>query len=301
MVAVEILVRCSDGVEMRGMSWWMLAAVVAGGGWGVAETQAAEPGKPARMLMITDSQGYRHGPVTRDKERLAPAEVAMIQLGTSTGLFTVDCSQSAKEDFTKANLANYDLVMFYTTGNLGVAQDDLDYFFKEWLTKKGHGFIGAHSAADTYGDYQPYWDMVGGTFNGHPWNAGDTVTITVHDTAHPAMKPFGAEFQIKDEIYQYKNWQPEKVRVLMSLSMEKTPLKKPYHVPVAWVKQYGEGRVFFTNLGHNNETWADKRMMASMTGGIRWILGYDAGDATPNPELSKAEEEKAKKAAGDAK
>lgn len=261
----------------------------------------AEPKKPARMLMITDSQGYRHGPVTRDKERLAPAEVAMIQLGTSTGLFTVDCSQSAKDDLTKANLANYDLVMFYTTGNLGVVQEDLDYFFKEWLPAKGHGFIGAHSAADTYGDYEPYWDMVGGTFNGHPWNAGDTVTITVHDTAHPAMKPFGAEFQIKDEIYQYKNWQPEKVRVLMSLSMEKTGVKKPYHVPVAWVKQYGEGRVFFTNLGHNNETWADKRMMESMTGGIRWILGYDAGDATPNPELSKAEEEKAKKAAGDAK
>ncbi len=278
-------------------SWVTCLAVVAGLISGSETAVAADPVKPTRMLMITDSQGFKHGAVTRDKEKLAPAEVAMIQLGTSTGLFTVDCSQSAKADFTKANLANYDLVMFYTTGNLGVATEDLDYFFKEWLTKKGHGFIGAHSAADTYGDYQPYWDMVGGTFNGHPWNAGDTVTITVHDTAHPAMKPFGAEFQIKDEIYQYKNWQPEKVRVLMSLSMEKTGIKKPYHVPVAWVKQYGEGRVFFTNLGHNNETWADKRMMESMTGGIRWILGKEPGDATPNPAVSKAEEEKAKAAA----
>jgi hypothetical protein len=34
--------------------------------------------------------------------------------------------------------------------------------------------------------------------------------------------------------------------------------------------------------------------MASLTGGIKWILGLEKGDATPNPELSKEQEEKAK-------
>ena len=265
----------------------------------VSDIRAAEPAKKARMLMVTDSKGFRHGSVTRDKEQLSPAEISVTQLGQTSGLFTVDCTQDAKADFTKENLAKYDLVFFYTTGNLGIAEADLDYFFKEWLPSEGHGFIGAHSATDTYGDYKPYWDLVGGTFNGHPWNAGETVTVTVHDTAHPGAKAWGGEFQIKDEIYQYKNWQPEKVRVLMSLNMAKTPTKKPYHVPVSWVKNYGHGRVFYTNLGHNPETWANPTFVKSMEGGVRWVMGLEQGDATPNPELSAAQEEKAKKDVGE--
>lgn len=279
----------------------------------------AQQTKKARVLMLTQSKGFKHGSVNRDnkdgtKKDLAPAEVAMVQLGQQTGLFDVHCTQDAAADFTKENLKNYDIVMFYTTGDLPISDADKDYFFKEWLPAKGHGFIGFHSAMDTYHNYQPYWDMVGGTFVGHPWGAGETVTITVHDTSHPASKPFGSEFQIKDEIYWYRNWQPEKVRVLMSLNIAQCQTKggkkkvkegdkevevlEARHVPVAWVKEYGQGRVFCTNLGHNEGTWTDKRFLDHVTGGMKWILGLESGDATPNPELSKAQEEKARKDAG---
>jgi hypothetical protein len=264
----------------------------------VGQARADEPAKKARMLMLTQSVGFKHGSVSRPKEGLAPAEVAITQLGQQSGLFTVDCTQDAAADFTKDNLQNYDLVFFYTTGKLPIKTEDLDYFFNDWLKKKGHGFIGAHSATDTFGDYEPYWDMVGGTFNGHPWGSGTTVTISVHDQKHPASKPWGEEFQIKDEIYQYKHWQPAKVHVLMSLNMAKTNPKAPYHVPVSWVKNYGDGKVFYTNLGHNPETWANPTFLKSMEGGVRWVLNLEPGDATPNPELSKAQNEKAEADAG---
>lgn len=250
--------------------------------------------EPVKVLMLTQSKGFTHGSVNRRDKELAPCEIAMTQLGQQTGLFTVHCTQDAEADFTKENLQKYQVVMFYTTGNLPISNDNLDYFFKEWLTQPGHGFIGFHSATDTFHNYQPYWDMIGGTFNGHPWNAGETVTISVHDTSHPAMKPLGEQFQIKDEIYQYKNWQPEKVRVLMSLNMAECKTKRPYMVPVAWVKDYGKGRVFVTNLGHNEGTWTDPRFLAHVTGGLKWILGQEEGDATPNPELSAKLEAKAK-------
>jgi len=256
------------------------------------------PKKKARMLMLTQSAGFRHGSVTRQQGTLSPAEIAVTQLGQQSGLFTVHCTQDAAADFTKENLQNYDIVFFYTTGNLPIDEATLDYFFNDWLKQKGHGFVGAHSATDTYGNFKPYWDMVGGTFNGHPWGAGTTVTITVHDTKHPGSKPWGSEFRIRDEIYQYKNWQPEKVRVLMSLNMAKTEPKRPYHVPVSWVKKYGEGKVFYTNLGHNPETWANPTFIASLEGGIRWIMGLEEGDATPNPELSAAQDAKARADAG---
>lgn len=252
----------------------------------------AEKGK-TRILMLTQSKGYMHGSVKRGQAELAPAEVAMVQLGKQSGLFTVDCTQDAAADFTKENLKNYDIVMFYTTGMLPIKEADMQYFLNDWLKQKGHGFIGFHSATDTYKSYKPYWDMIGGSFNGHPWNANNTVTITVHNTEHPAMKPFGKEFQFKDEIYQYKNWQPEKVHVLMSLNMEKSNPKRPYQVPVAWAKEWGQGKVFVNNLGHNPQTWANPMFQKSVIGAIKWIRGDTPAPVPVNPELSKKEDAKA--------
>jgi type 1 glutamine amidotransferase len=259
---------------------------------------ADEPAKSReggyRVLMVTQSKGFVHGSVRRKEGQLAPAERAVTEIGVKSNLFRVDCTQDCEKDFTKENLKNYDIVLFYTTGDLPISQEAKDYFFNEWLKTKGHGFIGAHSAADTFHNYQPYWDMIGGTFNGHPWNAGDKVTITVHDKSHPASKLWGDEFEIQDEIYQFKNWQPEKVRVLMSLNMAKTKLKKPYHVPILWVKSYGDGKAMHMSLGHNESVWNNQTYRASLLGGIRWMLNLEEGDATPNPELSAAQEKKAK-------
>ncbi|MBC8354242.1 MAG: ThuA domain-containing protein [Planctomycetes bacterium] len=252
--------------------------------------------KPARILMVTQSAGYKHGSVSRKDGQLAPAEHALTELGISSNVFRVDCTQDVAADFTKEKLQHYDIVFFYTTGKLPIKEADLDYFFKEWLPAKGHGFVGAHSAADTFKDYEPYWDMIGGTFNGHPWGAGTTVTIAVHDKTHPASKPWGDEVTLKDEIYQFKNWQPEKVRVLMSLDMAKTDLKKPYHIPILWVKEYGKGKAMHMSLGHREDVWTNETYMASLLGGIRWVLGQESGDATPNPKLSATEEKKAKAA-----
>ena len=260
----------------------------------------ADAAEPKKMLVITQSKGFQHGSVRRLKEgkRLAPSEIALIQLGQQTGLFEATCSQDCAADFTKENLQNYDIVVFYTTGNLPIKAADLDYFLTDWLKQKGHGFMGFHSATDTYKKHKPYWDMVGGSFNGHPWGAGNTVTISVHEPDHPTMVPFGKQFKIKDEIYQYSNWQPEKVRVLMSLDMSQCQPKRPYMVPVAWVKPWGDGKVYVNNLGHNEKTWTDKRFLKSIENGVRWISGALKGESKPNPELSAKLEDKAK---GDAK
>ena len=248
---------------------------------------AAETSK-SRMLMVTQSAGYRHGSVTRKAGQLSPAEIAMTQLGQQTGLFDVDCTQDVAADFTKKNLERYDLVTFYTSGDLPIAEADLTWFLKEWMHTDGHGFLGFHSATDTYKKHSAYRDFVGGAFDGHPWGAGSKVIIKVHETQHPAMRAFPELFAIQDEIYQYTNWQPEKVRVLMSLDMGRTRIKRPYHVPIAWVKQIGKGRMFYTNLGHRPETWQTKPFLQSVTGAVRWLKGIDDGSAEPNPKVSAA-------------
>ena len=272
----------------------------------------------SKVLFLTQSKGFKHGSVNRGNQELAASEVAMTQLGQKSDLFTIHCTQDSAADFTKDNLKNYDIVMFYTTGELDISDSDRDYFMNDWLKQKGHGWMGFHSAADTYRTNNPahkwYWDLCGGTFKGHPWNAGELVTIAVHDPSHPAMKPFGNEFQIKDEIYWYDHWVPENVHVLMSLDIAKCQTKgsrhkvkegdkevevvHAEHVPVAWCRSWGDGKIFFNNLGHNESTWTDKRFLDSTEAAIRWIRGEVSGDATPNPKVSIAQQEKALKDAG---
>ena len=227
----------------------------------------------------------------------------MMQLAEETGKFSIHCTQDVAQDFTVDNLKNYEIVMFYTTGVLPIPEDAKKYFIQDWLKQKGHGFIGVHSATDTFHsknakkseELKWYWDMVGGSFNGHPWSSGSDVVFKVHDTDHPTMKPFGSEYNHKDEIYQYYNWQPEKVRVLMSLDMEKTKLKRPYHVPVAWCKSWGEGKVYVNNMGHREQTWANKDFHKSLTNAIAWINGDVKGDSTPNPDVSAKHDQDSKK------
>src|SRR4051812_28962749 len=71
-----------------------------------------------RVLMVTQSKGFKHGSVTRKEEKLAPAEQAVTEIGIQSNLFRTDCTQDCEKDFTKANLQNYDIVFFYTTGDL---------------------------------------------------------------------------------------------------------------------------------------------------------------------------------------
>ena len=42
--------------------------------------------KKAQVLFVSQSVGYRHGSVNRRDKELAPAEIAMTQLGQQTGL-----------------------------------------------------------------------------------------------------------------------------------------------------------------------------------------------------------------------
>ena len=132
-----------------------------------ANLSADAPKKKAKVLFVTQSNGFTHGSVRRRGGKLAPSEVAIIQLGQQTGLFEAHCTQDCAADFTPENLKKYDIVMFYTTGELPITAEAREYFLNTWLKTKGHGFIGFHSATDTYrsrkGDekqnekYRWYW------------------------------------------------------------------------------------------------------------------------------------------------
>ena len=145
--------------------------------------------------------------------------------------------------------------------------------------KNGGGFLGTHGATDCNKKIAEYIEMVGGAFYGHPWGPKHTVTITVEEPEHGLIKGVfdEPEFAFNDEIYEFNRFSKEKVRVLMSLNLEKSdepgkPLKTDY-VPIAWVKPHGEGRVFFSSLGHAEKTWANEQFLKFLVPALQYATG----------------------------
>lgn len=312
---------------MRG-AWFLVVAI------GVAAVgrpaSAAEAPRPARLLVVSVTTGFRHASI-------GTAEPVLEELGRSTGLFHCDhlrmppgrlpqpkppkrgkdtsAEEWAKQEaefkraqeqfrrddqawqtglkaefakvFSAESLRDFDGVIFLsTTGDLPVP--DLAAFL-DWI-KSGKAFIGFHAATDTFKSSDAYCDMIGGHFAGHPWGAGGEHAFVVHEPGHRVAAMFPERFRWKDEIYQYDlRTKPENLRVLVSLDMQASHPKEPWHVPVAWVRDYGKGRVFSTNFGHNDATWKEPMFQKHMAEGIAWALGRFDAPAAPNPEVQAAE------------
>lgn len=186
-------------------------------------------------------------------------------------------------------IKNYDGFVFAnTTGDLQFP--DRDGFVE--LIKSGKAFVAMHSGSDTYHPFRGYVDMLGGEFQTH--KAQVEVQPVLHDPAHPATKPVPNGFRVFDEIYIIKSFEKAKVHGLMGLN-EHPNDKTPGYFPLSWCKEFGQGRVFYTSLGHREDVWDPtwregskdrknspeiaKTYQAHIIGGIKWALKLIEGDA----------------------
>lgn len=321
--------QANNRSSLRGVIWLagLCLAWLAVGSRTMA--QEATP-KPARLLVVSVTTGFRHASINT-------AEPILEEMGRTSGLFHCDFLRmppgrsaqpkapkrangtsdedwkrqqeefkAAQEQFRKddapwqagvreqfakvfapESLALFDGVMFVsTTGELPIP--DLAGFL-DWV-RSGKAFIGFHAATDTLKSSDAYCEMVGGHFAGHPWTAAGEHAFVVHEPGHRLTGMFAERFRWKDEIYQYDmRYKPENLRVLVSLDMAASTPKEPWHVPVSWVRDYGKGRVFSTNFGHNDATWKDPAFAKHAAEGIAWALKRFDADAAPNPDVQAAE------------
>jgi type 1 glutamine amidotransferase len=104
---------------------------------------AAHP--PERILYFTHSAGYRHDVIPLSKAILA-------QLGSNSGLFEVTATEDTSE-FSAENLERYAAVMFYTSGELPMRDAQKTALLN--FVHSGRGFLGVHSATDTFYAWHP--------------------------------------------------------------------------------------------------------------------------------------------------
>ncbi len=252
----------------------------------VPREATAKPQKERRILAFYRCEGFIHGSIPH-------GNLAVQEMARKTNAFRVDLADTY-DVFTRENLKQYDCILLNNTTQMKFPEPSHMNAFMDFVAQGG-GLAGFHAASDNFGRHPECLALVGGVFNGHPWGAGGTWAFKLDDPGHVLNRAFeGRGFWHSDEIYQYKPESyvgPEVLRILVSLDMTKDEVAGrikdgPREVPVSWLRQAGDGRVFYTNFGHREETFRNPVMLRHMLDGIQYALGDLEADAVPTAKSS---------------
>jgi type 1 glutamine amidotransferase len=207
-----------------------------------------------RLLVHTRTTAYRHASI--------PYAVAALR---TLGEFEVEHTEDPAA--LEAPLDPYAAVVFLSTSG-----EILTPAGRERLAgyvEAGGGFVGVHAAACTEYEWPYYGELLGARFDRHPeFQPG---RVVVEDRAHPATRHMPAVWEFTDEWYDFRTNPRDAVRVLARVdesSYEGGGMGADH--PLVWCREQGEGRVFYTALGHASEAYEDPDFRAHLLGGIRW-------------------------------
>jgi uncharacterized protein (TIGR03437 family) len=228
-----------------------------------------------RVLYLTHSAGYRHDSIDVSKRVLA-------ELAAKSGKLEVVSTEDLSA-ISESALRQFDAVFFFTSGELALSSDQKAALLA--FIRGGKGFGGVHSATDTLYTWPEYGELIGGYFDGHPWV--QEVTVDVEDPDNPFTKHLASSFKVIEEIYQFRAFSRERVRVLMTLDTGSVDLRAAgvnrtdEDFALAWIRPYGNGRVFYTALGHFDGTWLDPRFQTMFLNALLWITAQNEAEAAP--------------------
>ena len=242
------------------------------------------------VLFFSRSQGFEHSVIKEKDGQPSHVQKILTQLGPENHIeftFTKDGSS-----FTPENLAKYDAFFFYTTGDLtreggdknpAMTPAQKDAFLD--AIKQGKGFIGTHSATDTFHSkgsvIDPYITMIGAEFLGH--GAQQISKITCTDAKFPGLGSTVTGIEAVEEWYSLKNFAPD----LHVIFAQQTDGMKGWQYqrgtyPETMSHLYGKGRVFYTTLAHREDSWLKPEVQTVILAGLHWVVGDTQADTTPN-------------------
>jgi type 1 glutamine amidotransferase len=262
-------------------------------------TAPVTPRRPRKLLLLNvnvNDSGRRP-----DVHASVPyGNYAIEAIGKKTGAYITVFSTDI-ESLQPVNLAQFDAICFNNTTGVLTTDPALRQSLLSFVAN-GKGFVGIHAGgAATFVQYPKYdqfpefGEMVGGYENGgHPWTQKDTIHIRIEDPGNPVNAAFqGRSFPIQEEVYQFKEaYSRDKVHVLLSVDLEKSdfdPQKRRFlparladkDFPMAWIKPYQKGRVYYTAFGHAPEIFSNPTLLQSFLAGIQYALGDLKADDKP--------------------
>ncbi len=247
-----------------------------------------------KLLFFTKSSGFEHDVISWKKGKPSYAENVLVKMSEGKD-WEFEFSKDGSK-FTPEYLAQFDSIIFYTTGDLTTPGTDkqppmtaegkqaiFDY------VRSGKGFIGIHSASDTFhtaneskkgpdryenhGDEaDPYVCMLGGEFIIH--GAQQKALNKVINDKFPGFEKAGDSFEMHEEWYSLKDFRNDLhcLTVIDSPSMKGPMYDRPAY-PTTWARSEGKGRVFYTAMGHREDVWTNSTFQDILDGAIRWATG----------------------------
>jgi putative membrane-bound dehydrogenase-like protein len=168
------------------------------------------------------------------------------------------------DDLNPDHLGLYDAVMLFANHDSitsGQERALLDF------VASGHGFLPIHSASYCFRNSEAYVELVGAQFLEH--GVGE-FTAEMVDPDHPVMDGM-QPFETWDETYVHHMHNPD--RTVLHERVDDAGRE-----PWTWVRNHGQGRVFYTAYGHDRRTWNQPMFHRLMRNAILWAVGDSAGN-----------------------
>jgi len=178
----------------------------------------------------------------------------------------VETSLDAFKD--RARLLNLDLIVpVWTMGS--ITGDQLAPLVE--AVTSGVGLAGCHGGmCDAFRDAPDYQFMTGGQWVAHPGNDG--VTYKVRITGDHWITQGMPDFDVTSEQY-YLHVDPSNT----VLAVTRFPVADgphapngPFDMPVVWTRMHGQGRVFYTSLGHTAAVLKQPEPLEICRRGLLW-------------------------------
>lgn len=219
------------------------------------------------VLIFSKTNGFRHRSIEFAIESIS-------REGEKRGWQVVATENGAAfhTDYLKA----FKVVVFLsTTGNILTMEQQLA--FQQYI-ENGGGYAGIHSAADTEHAWEWYNRFLGTHFKSHPLIPGNIgyAELITENRNHPATRHLPENWHKKDEWYNFKTnvRSLKNVQVLLSLNENSYvsiyPKKMDGDHPVSWTNVAGQGRMFYTGMGHTKDSFKNEMVMQHILGGIEW-------------------------------
>ncbi|MBI4324171.1 MAG: ThuA domain-containing protein, partial [Chloroflexi bacterium] len=234
-----------------------------------------------RVLLFSKTLGFRHSNI--------PLGVSTLRrLGAENG-FALDATEESAV-FTSANLARYKAVVFLSvTGD--VLNGDQEKAFMDYVLGGG-GFAAIHGALYGPSACEDQWAWYGelccAPFKNH--SAIVPAQVDVEDRKNPSTADLPARWARTDEWYNYSSNPRGCARVLATLDESTYPggtMGKDH--PIAWCRSMGQGRVWYTAMGHTEESFGEPLFLKHVLGGIELVAGVKPGELAPNDKPARNE------------
>jgi uncharacterized protein len=244
------------------------------------ETEAPKinfPTNQAAVLVFTKTSGFRHsGSIDASKSVIA-------ELARKNNWFIYETEEGGV--FNPEQLAKFSTVIF--NNSTGEVINDEQKRALEKYVENGGSLMGIHGA----GDNSHHWDwyvqnLLGAEFSHHPIEKHIQETDVLLDNQVDSLLSYQipTKWSHADEWYVFmENPRKKAFNILYTINgnsinpsgnMALLASDKNFGMgkdhPVAWSKQIGKGKTFYTSMGHDETAWKDENFVKLIENGIKW-------------------------------